>query len=341
MPKKYIALIPAYKPSELMLTLVHRLHADGFSIVIVNDGSGEEFQELFANCMPYGVVLSHPKNAGKGRALKTGLAYIAEHFEQDIIVVTVDADGQHKAEDALAVCRLAEKSYNTLVLGSRKLKGNIPFRSRLGNTITRLVYMLITGLRVHDTQTGLRAFHASLIPALLKVPGDRYEYEMNMLLHFSQSKIKILEHDIETIYIDDNAHSHFSALKDSFRIYKEILKFSAASFTGFIVDYVIFSLLTLLTNRLYLSNIVARIISATVNFSLNRKFVFRSKESLLRSAIKYFSLALVILISNTLVLEFLVHTCAIHQMIAKIITEIFFFILSWLVQRLVVFKEKK
>lgn len=341
MPKKYIALIPAYKPSELMTDLVVTLKEDGFEIVIVDDGSGEQYRELFEKCTPFAHILHHTQNGGKGKALKTGLAYIARQFEKDAVVVTVDADGQHKAQDALNLCRLAEASPAALVLGSRKLAGDIPFRSRFGNGVTRLIYRIATGLRVQDTQTGLRAFDTSLIPALLDIGGDRYEYEMNMLLRFARDKIKIIEHEIQTIYINDNEGSHFNALKDSFRIYKEILKFSASSFIGFLVDYAVYSTLILLTNRLLFSNITARVISATVNFSINRKFVFKSKESLWKSALKYFLLAASILAGNTLVLEMLVNHLSVHRLLAKLFTEILFFVLSWLVQRLVVFNKKQ
>ncbi len=324
-----------------MRDLVATLKADGFSIVVVDDGSGEKYRELFNKCTPFAHILHHTKNGGKGKALKTGLVYITEHFEKDAVVVTVDADGQHTAQDALAVCRLAEASPATLVLGSRRLAGDIPLRSRFGNGVTRFIYRIATGLKVHDTQTGLRAFDTALIPALLKISGDRYEYEMNMLLQFARDKVKIVEQEIETIYFNDNDGSHFNALKDSFRIYKEILKFSASSFIGFLVDYAVYSTLILLTNHLRLSNIGARVVSATVNFSINRKFVFTSKEALWKSAVKYFLLAAFILAGNTFVLEMLVNHLSVHRLLAKIFTEILFFVLSWLVQRLVVFNKKQ
>ena len=96
-------------------------------------------------------------------------------------------------------------------------------------------------MKVHDTQTGLRAFRTELIPVLRDIPGERYEYEMNVLLRFARDKIRILEHEIETIYIDNNAQSHFDTVKDSVRIYKEIFKFSAFSFVGFLVDYSLYN----------------------------------------------------------------------------------------------------
>lgn len=339
MENKYIALIPAYQPTDFLVELAQRLK-DGFSVVIVDDGSGKAYEELFSRCEQYAKVLYHSKNRGKGSALKTGLSYILKNYDVNYIVVTVDADGQHRVDDVIAVCRTAEQNPKALILGSRKLKVNVPLRSRFGNTVTRLVYRLSTGLRVYDTQTGLRAFSVSLVPALLSIPGKRYEYEMNVLLYCSQGKIKIKEQQIETIYIDNNSASHFDTLRDSVRIYKEILKFSASSFAGFLVDFSLYSLLVLLSGNLWLANITARVVSASVNFTLNRRLVFKSKDNIVKAAAQYFLLAALILIGNTLVLELLVDVCAVHEMIAKIITEAVFFIISWLAQRFIIFRKR-
>lgn len=337
---KHIALIPAYKPSAFLPELLKQLNDLDFEIVLIDDGSGSKYEHIFFECSRYAEILYHVQNAGKGAALKTGLTYIVTHDPQDAVIVTVDADGQHKPDDVLAICKLAECNPNTLVLGSRKLNADVPLRSKFGNTVTRFVYRISTGRNVYDTQTGLRAFGTELISRLLQIPGDRYEYEMNVLLYCAREHIAILEHTIETVYLDDNASSHFDTVKDSIRIYKEILKFSASSFVGFLVDYTVYSLLLLLGCSLTLSNIVARIISASVNFSLNCKLVFKSNEALLKSLVKYTLLAVCILAGNTLVLNLLVNIYGVHRMFAKIMTEIVFFVLSWIVQRLVVFRKR-
>ncbi len=225
------------------------------------------------------------------------------------------------------------------MLGSRRLKGHVPLRSRFGNAVTRFVYRISTGVSVYDTQTGLRAFNVELIPSLLEISGDRYEYEMNVLLRLAKARIPILEQEINTIYIDDNASSHFHAVRDSARIYKEILKFSASSLVGFLVDYAVYGLLLLAGVGLSASNVIARIVSASVNFTLNRRLVFGSRERLWLAALKYGLLALCILIGNTLVLNLLVNTVGMHRMLAKVLTELAFFVMSWLLQRLVVFRR--
>lgn len=341
MKSDYIALIPAYEPEELMIALLRDLQSAEFHIVVVDDGSGDEYAELFKTAADYAHVLTHTVNQGKGAALKTGLTYIKEHYGDSFVVVTVDADGQHSVEDALSLCELAEKYPDELILGGRALKDNVPLRSQIGNTITRAVYRLSTGLKVHDTQSGLRAFASPLIPQLLEIQGKRYEYEMNVLLEFARKRIPIREVEIQTIYIQNNAASHFDTIKDSYRIYKEIIKFSAASFIGFLVDYCVFCIVFKISSHLVMSNVVARVVSATVNYTLNRKFVFKSKNSVTKSAAQYFLLALLILAGNTAVLGVLVRFCKINEMAAKILTELAFFVLSWSVQKFFIFKRSK
>lgn len=342
-----ITLIPAYQPTEQLITLLKEVKTKGFQIIVVDDGSNKDSNEIFEAAAQYGAVLRYAKNKGKGQAIKTGLHYIQNLYTSDCIVVTMDADGQHRVEDAKKICRTAYNNPNTLVLGSRKLKENVPFRSQFGNTVTRLVYFISTGQKVWDTQTGLRAFSGELIPKFLFIPGDRYEYEMNVLLTCSRVGIPILEEEIDTIYIDGNASSHFDTVKDSCRVYKEIVKFSAASLISFLVDYGVFSFLTFWTSDLenvqsiLISNIGARIVSGCVNYIINRKLVFQSKVHVVRSAAQYAVLAGVILTGNTIVLSLLADYLEINRYAAKLITELSFFLISWLAQRKIIFRDGK
>ena len=271
--KKWIALIPAYEPTMLLLHLLSEIRCADFEAVVVDDGSGNSYSHIFEECSPFATVLKHSKNMGKGYALKSGFFYIQNHFHGNYIVVTLDCDGQHTVSDAKKICQTAQEYPDTLVLGSRKLQNHVPLRSRFGNAVTRLVYQIFTGLKIRDTQTGLRAFSNKLLLDFLNIPGDRYEYEMNVLLACSSRKIPIREVEIETIYLDNNSSSHFHALKDSCRIYREILKFSASSFISFLIDYILYTFLLFLTSEsvssLWISNIGARIISSGINYLLN------------------------------------------------------------------------
>ena len=359
MRNRYIALIPAYEPDEKLKKLADELAERGFDIVVVDDGSGPDHAELFEALSHNATVLTHAVNRGKGAALKTGLSYINKYMAytesvltpagaetvsgRDAVIVTVDADGQHLPDDVLRVAEISAQRRDALVLGSRALSEDIPVRSRFGNTITRHVYSAATGVHVHDTQTGLRAFHRSLIPRLLQIEGDRYEYEINMLMQLAAEGVPIIEERIETVYEDNNSGSHFRTVRDSFRVYKEILKFSASSLASFAIDYGMYALLLAATgaagiaNSLVISNIGARLVSGTANYMMNRKLVFRSRTGFAKSAAQYFLLAAFILAGNTIVLSTLAGTLGVNRFAAKLITEVIFFAISWTVQKYVIF----
>jgi len=336
---KKIVLIPAYEPTLNMINLLKELKKNNFEIIVVDDGSGISFKNIFNKAKKYATVLTHEINKGKGRALKTGLNYIKNNMDSNYIVVTMDCDGQHKVSDAIKLCEYCSNNSKKLILGKRLRNKKIPLRSKLGNSITRIVYKFLTGLDVYDTQTGLRAFSDKLIPFMLKTKGDRFEYEMNVLLKCPKSKIEIDEVEIETIYIENNSHSHFNTLKDSVLIYKEIFKFLISSLCCFIIDYSLYSILILTTNNLVISNIMARIISATINFNINKSKVFKSNGKYVKQACSYFVLALVILILNTTILSVFVNYFTINQYIAKLLTEIILLFFSWTIQKKIIFKR--
>ena len=104
----------------------------------------------------------------------------------------------------------------------RLRKNNIPLKSKFGNELTRLVYKLSTGIDIYDTQTGLRAFTYKLVDMMLDIEGNRYEYEMNVLLEAASSRIKMQEIEIQTIYENNNKGSHFHPIRDSLIIYRQI-----------------------------------------------------------------------------------------------------------------------
>ena len=359
MRNRYIALIPAYEPEEKLLKITDELIEKGFDIVIVDDGSGPDYAELFEDLSQKATVLTHGSNRGKGAALKTGLSFINKYMAytesvltpsgadtvsgRDAVIVTVDADGQHLTDDVKRVAEIAASRRDALVLGSRALGHDIPARSRFGNTVTRHVYSAATGIQIHDTQTGLRAFHRSLIPRLLEIEGERYEYEINMLMQLAAEGVPIIEERIETVYEDNNSGSHFRTVRDSIRVYKEILKFSASSLASFAIDYCMYALLLAVTgaagiaNGLILSNIGARLVSAAANYTMNRKLVFKSRTGFAKSAAQYFLLAAFILAGNTIVLSTLAGTLGINSLVAKLMTEVLFFAISYTVQKYVIF----
>ena len=333
-----IALIPSYEPDYRLKDLVKELVKNNFDVVVVNDGSNFNYNKIFDSIKSISKVLSYSENKGKGYALKYGLKYIKKHYK-DYIIVTMDSDGQHSVKDALKLCKYVEKHPNELVIGKRIRNNNVPIRSRMGNSITKSIYYITTGVKVYDTQTGLRCFTDKLIDFVLNIKGNRYEYEMNILLFAPQYNIKITEIEIETIYIDNNSGSHFNTLKDSYRVYKEIIKFSLSSIISFIIDYLFYTLFIIFIGNITLSNVFARIISATTNYTINKKIVFNNKDKVSKTFIEYALLALFILLLNTMLLNIIVKL-GINMFIAKILVEITLFIFSWLVQKRKIFKKE-
>jgi glycosyltransferase involved in cell wall biosynthesis len=337
--KRY-ALIPAYQPDQTLVRFSAQLEHEGFEVILVDDGSDAACAEVFRQAAA-AVVLRHEGNRGKGAALRTGLQWLKEHGEGPFVVVTADADGQHKLEDIVRVADAVSEHPDSVVMGCRKFTGRVPLRSRFGNSVTRYVYSFAAGVKVSDTQTGLRGFMSDKLSFMQGVSGERYEYEMNMLLECARESIPFFEVPIETVYIGENETSHFNTITDSFRIYRDILRFSCSSLLSFVVDYIFYTVFILITKNLTASNVAARVISSCFNFSLNKKYVFKNKSKLLPTAVKYFTLAAFILAANTVLLNLLVKYVIGNKFVSKIIVEVLLFMISWAVQRSFVFKNKR
>jgi putative flippase GtrA len=307
-----------------------------------NDGSSSV--QLVFEAVGIDVLLEHTVNQGKG-ALKTGMKFIQQNKTGLCGIVTWTGRSDSPS-DAMKLLEVLDENKNSLVLGCRTFSGEIPWKSRWGNNITKFVFRLLSGVKVSDTQTGLRAFTSTLIPTLLDVGGDRYEYEMNMLVSCTKLKIPITEVPIETIYTDEkNTSSHFRVVKDSVRIYGNLLLFAGSSFLSFLVDFAAFNIFFWALNPLVsenldiVSNVAARIISASFNYYLNCTYVFNSEKKI-KNALEYFLLAAVILVLNTVVLNFFIGSLGIQHSLAKLITEVVFISVSYTLQRFVILKRK-
>ena len=342
-----VALIPSFKPSDTLFNILEELRCRGVDRVVVDDGSGTEYQSLFRRATQDAIVLSYAMNHGKGYALKLGLRYIEEHYPTDAVVVTVDADGQHETADALRCAREASLNPHTMVLGCRSFDdAEVPLRSKLGNKITRLVYGLTSDTWVTDTQTGLRAFTADLISLLADIGGDRYEYEMNVLLACPENEVDIREVKVQTVYEEGNPTSHFRPVRDSLRIYAGILKFAAASFASFVFDFALFGMLAELLGPLGVpgllaSNVLARCASAAFNFAINSSMVFHSEEPIAKTAPRYATLAVCLLAGNSLGLAALTGVLGVPALAAKLLVEVASFTVSWLLQNRIVFQHQR
>ncbi len=270
-------LIPAYEPDAQLIALAKQLKETGFLVVIVDDGSGPSYQDIFDAAREYSHILTHGRNRGKGAALKTGMRYIRDHLPQVENFITCDADGQHRVEDVLRVENQLNAGHK-FVLTMRQLHKDIPLRSQVGNSMSRVVYALLTKRYLSDNQSGLRGFHRSHINWMIKVEKDNYDYEMNVLYYAAKKSIRICTLSIEAIYINNNQSSHFHPVKDTLRIYKSLFKLASGLFVGFFVAElcIILTSIFLGYDHLLISIPSVALISYLVNIGFSKYFMFRN-----------------------------------------------------------------
>ncbi len=345
---KPIVIIPVLNPDEKLIALVEQLKQLDLKTVVINDGSNPECLYIFDILKTWFQceICTHEKNMGKGAALKTGIEYAALKYPECSGYVTADADGQHAPEDILKVAEMLEESPDALVLGTRDFSGgNIPYKSLFGNRITSFVFLLSTGKRCLDTQTGLRGIPRKFTDACISVAGNRYEYEMNLLLEFGRNGTQFIYVPITTIYLDDNQSSHFHAFKDSAIIYWNILKYSLSSMVSAIIDL---SLFTVIVHFLFgagsggilAATVIARLISGNVNFLINKHWVFQSLNNQAVEARKYLALFCCQMMSSWLLVTSLSYL-PISITFVKILVDTSLFFISYLIQRKYIFHGRK
>lgn len=348
---KIVVVIPSLNPDDKLLAVVEGLILHGFgNLLIVNDGSSPEkatyFQKIAAR--PECTVLTHETNRGKGRALKTAFAHILEHNPDCIGIVTVDGDNQHHPDDVAIMATALIQDNSALILGVRDFsQPDVPARSRFGNRISALIFGLLCRRKISDTQTGLRAIPRTMLPGLIGLAGERFDFETNMLLFFSRNKVAIKEISIQTIYLEDNATSHFHAVFDSLSILRLIFVFAFSSAVCAALDvgcyWLIITLLSALPlrERVLAATIVSRAISSAVNFSFNRNAVFGSNNSLSHTLPRYYLLCVCQFICSWAGVWGLTLIIGGSSVLAKIIVDTLLFFASFNIQRHWVFSDQK
>lgn len=364
-PLDAVVLIPTLHPDHLLVQYVDDLISHGFRrILIVDDGSGAEYASLFEQLdkHPSCQVIGYPVNHGKGYALKYGMRFISEQYPDAAGIVTADSDGQHTAEDVLKVSENLLLHPQDLIIGSRNFKGeHVPWKSRAGNRLTSFFFAILYGKWLPDTQTGLRGFSMALVPFMLEVPGNRFEYEMNMLILASSRLINFHTVMIQTIYIEENRRTHFRPFKDSLRIYiqlfKNFFKYASASGVSTLIDIILFTILDKwllpLTNlnpnikilwgislSVLIANSLARVFSSVFNYKANKAFVFQVDKC--KGAFpRYILLASFVLIISTTLISILSSLFTADKTILKILVDTVLFFVNYRLQRSWVFAEKK
>ncbi len=239
--KDAVILIPSYEPDDLLVNTVRQLLDNDFPILIVNDGSGKEYDRVFNEVKPDVKYLAFDVNRGKGAAMKYGFKMIPELFPDAKYIITVDGDGQHALKDIIRVYEKLVET-NELVFGVRYFGKDVPFRSKFGNDFSKITRSWSTKTYIQDDQCGLRGFPVRYIPRLVKIKGNRYEYEMNQMCVFQNMQSPTYILPIETVYLDNNSRSHFAPFRDTFRIQTIIF---CHSITAIIVNALIATLMIL------------------------------------------------------------------------------------------------
>ena len=342
-------VIPAYEPDDRLISLVKELARAGFAnIIVVDDGSGEGYKKVFDQLEA--IVLHHDANHGKGRALKTGFRHVQVNHVGIYGVVTIDADGQHRVQDCMRIADNLQLGKDQLILGNRDFNlPAVPPRSRVGNKVTSVAFRLLYGQYLPDTQTGLRAFPASLLPFMMGITGERYEYELNVLVSCVRAAIPIVSVPVETIYEDNNEGTHFHLVKDSWRVCRALLgsflKYAASSVASMLIDQGLFNLLNLLVfangdlgrgEYILASTVISRMVSSYVNFTLNRNLVFKDDGSVGRTFYRYTLLCMGIMLLSAAGTWGL-STIGVNSSVAKAIVDTLLFFVSYGAQRRWVF----
>ncbi|MCL2051577.1 MAG: bifunctional glycosyltransferase family 2/GtrA family protein [Lachnospiraceae bacterium] len=358
---KVLAAIPSLEPTKKLLQLVGDLRSALqqdedllVEILIVDDGSGAEYSHLFEeaksryNC----ILLKHAVNLGKGRALKTAFNYYLNELTGFDGIVTIDSDGQHAVNDIIKCIKNLSPNGNSIILGCRgfscfshkQKEERPPVKSLFGNILTRNALHFLCGIYVSDTQTGLRVLPTDIVKAMITVPGERFEYEMNMLLECKNSNYGIKEVPIETIYANQNKGTHFNPLTDSIKIYRTLIKYSFSALSSFLIDILLFSLFISMTKNNFseyisISTIMARTLSSIWNYFLNNRAVFASYQ--IKSTIwKYYLLVLAQVAASSIFTTIVYFASPLSEIYSKILVDTILFFASFVIQREWVFAKK-
>ena len=339
-----VIVIPAFQPTDSLLKLISELLKNpNLHIILVNDGSSVIYNILFEklSVLERVIVLRHAINLGKGQALKTAFNYFLIHYTSSVGVVTADADGQHLVADIQLIIDEFKRDPKSLCLGVRSFESGVPFRSWLGNQLTRAIFRFLVGCSLQDTQTGLRGIPRECIAELLGVSATGYEFELEMLVRIRSRKISIKEFPITTVYQDNNKSSHFNPGLDSLKISFVFLRFSMLSIASATLDFGVFSFSYLATDNILGSIIAGRLIAGTFNFILGKTFVFQSKGGFAKETFKYILLATLLMSVSYGLVTSMVVFLGVSVYASKVIAETVLFLVSFAAQELLVFSGPK
>jgi glycosyltransferase involved in cell wall biosynthesis len=176
-------------------------------VIVVDDGSTQPLPQV-----PGCEIIRLGKNSGKGAALRAGFQRAAElGFSH---AITMDADGQHFAEDLPKFLAAANAQPDALVVGVRDLAAaGCPKHRQRSNAVSTFWFRVETGVRLRDTQCGFRCYPLTLAK-ILKVNSGRYAFELEFMVRASWTGVPIVAVPVKCTYADGIRNSHFRPVRD-------------------------------------------------------------------------------------------------------------------------------
>ena len=210
-PRHICAVIPTYNNGGTLADVVRGVIRQGLPVIVVDDGSTDDTSQKLEGLSI--TIIRHPRNRGKGRALKTGLEAARKFGFR--YALTLDADGQHDPADIPAL--VAASGKRTLVVGSRNLTAEgMPAGNTFANRFSNFWFTVQTGRKLPDTQTGFRVYPLEDPPSL-KLLTARYEAELTRLVCSAWKGVTLVPVPVRVYYPEDRV-SHFRPFADFFRI---------------------------------------------------------------------------------------------------------------------------
>ena len=220
-----IVIIPALNPLPAIVDFTEKLRTLSVEkVIVIDDGSDEKYKGIFETLHNGGcIVLTHEKNCGKGRAIKTGMEYILNSTSRAKGIITVGAHGQHSILDVKQVLSSTKIFSDGIILGIRDFKSsNYPFVNQLQNRANSMLFKLLFQKRLLDTQTGLRYIPREYLTWLYKVKGESFRYDTNMLVEAIKRKVPLYEVPIGHAKLRKNSIIYYDEILDSSKIMHQI-----------------------------------------------------------------------------------------------------------------------
>ena len=333
-------LIPAYNPDERLLRLISALADSGCRLIVVDNGSGEEFRDLFKKVRSLGAhVLSLDGQTGAGAAYRAGFLFAMETGESQG-VVCADWTGEYSPQDILRLCsETGNLPKDTILLGVRRFTGNVPPQIRAGSLLARKIFAFALGKEIEDMQTALRGYPAHLLPWLAQVPGGGLNYLTNILLDAPKSGLKISQLEIKTEWKDTSLPW---PARDSLASFLPLILFCLSGTLEAGIAYTLLFLILAQSGNLLFSTVAARVASSGVNFSINKLLVFKTAAAhrTPRELFGYYCTYALLMLANYLCLSLFYETLRIPILWSVLMTECILFLISYTMQNRVVFAKK-